>query len=257
MSTPPMTSATTAYVHRRAKPCQKGKAGRNESCAPSEVVLVMAEPMVAGRYRPTGQPYLAGKAESTRGRMSRMATKVAMVPAVWRMMAAMPSASRPRKVRKRPPPMTARSTSCWDNEAVGVEPDKMAWPRKNDANDTASQKTNATTANTTALAASTTGRRGTAAKLARMLPDPYSALMVSPPKTPMASCPNRRPVRLMLVGSNSALSMKPALRQCEASLAEARAPTPSPATTVANRHHVVDRTECSFVHSDRNAPEKR
>ena len=40
--------------------------------------------------------------------------------------------------------------------------------------------------------------------VARMDPDPYSALMSSTPSTPMASCPKRSPVRLTLVGSNSA-----------------------------------------------------
>ena len=76
-----------------------------------------------------------------------------MVPAVWRMMAARPSATSPRTVRNRPPPMTARSTSCWTSVAVGVEPDRIDWPTKNAVNDTASVTTRATMPKTIALAA--------------------------------------------------------------------------------------------------------
>ena len=134
---------------------------------------------------------------------------------------------------------------------MGAEPDKMAWPTKNDANDSDSHTTKARTPNTTALAASTTGRRGTAAKVARMLPDPYSALTVSPPSTPMASWPKSKPVRLTLVGSNSTRSTIPPWRHCDACEEVARIPMPRAATMVASTHHAVERTVRSLVHSDR------
>ncbi len=134
----------------------------------------------------------------------------------------------------------------------------MAWPTKNDVNDTASHTTKASVPNTTALAPSTTGRRGTAAKVARMDPDPYSALTVSPPSTPMASCPKSEPGQADAGGVEQRACRRPR-RGASATprWRVARMPMPRPATTVASTHHAVERTVRSFVHSERNAPEKR
>jgi hypothetical protein len=62
-----------------------------------------------------------------------------------------------------------------------------AWPRKNDAKATISQVTSATAPKTSALAASTGGRRGAAPNVARIVPVLYSAVMASTPRTPMVS----------------------------------------------------------------------
>ena len=137
-----------------------------------------------------------------------------MAPAVCRMMAAIPSANSPSTVRKRPPPTTARSTSGCDSDAVGAEPDKSAWPRKNEreGDDLATPPGPAPRTRPPWRRAAPAG----AARLpatARMAPAPYSALTVSTPKHAHGELAEIEPVRLMLVGSNSALSTKPALRK--------------------------------------------
>ena len=59
-------------------------------------------------------------------------------------------------------------------------------------------------ANTIALPHSTGSRRGTAARLTRIVPVAYSPVTSSTPRTPMASCASWTPVRLTAVGSNAA-----------------------------------------------------
>ena len=68
--------------------------------------------------------------------------------------------------------------------------------------ETTSPTTKATRANTAAFAARSMRRSGTAARLARIVPVPYSALMASTPRIPMANWPKSKPVRLRFVGSN-------------------------------------------------------
>ena len=65
--------------------------------------------------------------------------------------------------------------------------DKMAWPMPKALNVSASLTATATAPKTTILAARTTGRRGVADRVARMVPVPYSALMTSTPSTPKMS----------------------------------------------------------------------
>ena len=65
--------------------------------------------------------------------------------------------------------------------------DKMAWPTAKAVKARISLTMSATTPNTMTLAPSTTGLRGTADRVARIVPVPYSALMTNTPRTPKMS----------------------------------------------------------------------
>ena len=88
-------------------------------------------------------------------------------------------------------------------------------------NETISPTTRATPPNTAALVASTNGRLGTAASVARMVPVEYSEVMISTPRTPMAIWPRANPDRLRLVGSYPTLSADDMVAQWEAVSAQA------------------------------------
>src|SRR5579875_617705 len=177
-----------------------------------------------------------------------------MAPAVWRRTVARPRANRPRAARYRPLSTTARATPGWLSTAWGADPERMACPMKNAAKASASLTTSATEPNTRTLAARTTGRRGMAVSVARMVPVPYSALTTSAPRTPMASWPRKNPVRLWRVGSKVSLSGRSVLvDHVWAVVAVARTPMPITATAVTARLQPVERTDHSLVHSARAA----
>ena len=64
----------------------------------------------------------------------------------------------------------------------------MPCPTAKEAKLTSSPKTNATAAKVSPFAASATRRCGTAAIVARIIPVPYSELMTSTPRAPIATC---------------------------------------------------------------------
>ena len=64
----------------------------------------------------------------------------------------------------------------------------------------------ATTVRTTALAASSRARRGTAVRLVRIMPVAYSEVTMRTPSTAMASCAMTCPARLVAVGLKLAWS---------------------------------------------------
>src|SRR6266851_1150776 len=85
--------------------------------------------------------------------------------------------------------------------------DRMAWPTKNAARLEATPTAATAAANTAPLAARTVRRWGTAAKVDRIIPVEYSAVMTRTPSTPTASWASRMPLRLNDVVLNVALSV--------------------------------------------------
>src|SRR6266851_7986939 len=159
----------------------------------------------------------------------------------------------PHAVRNRAPPITARSTFGWPSVADRWCGDRIAWPTKKDPNAAISPVISVTTANTTALAANTTPRRGWTASDVRIIPVAYSEVMVSAPSAAMMSWPTYRPARLCWVAS------KPALLTplgCDAVPALARAPIPMHTTIRANRVQYVERVDLILVNSERSASAK-
>ena len=86
-------------------------------------------------------------------------------------------------------PMTMRS-------ACGLERDtpyftvprlRMAWDAKNVKKVVTTETTKVTEPKMTALTARTKARCGTAVKVVRIIPEEYSVVMISTPRTPMAS----------------------------------------------------------------------
>ena len=108
-----------------------------------------------------------------------------------------------------------------------------------------SPTTSETRPTTIALAPKSTGRRGVAASVDRMVPLLYSAVMANTPSTPMVSEPRARPVREWLVGS------KPIDGPWRCTLLVASTVTPRLPKTVARSVQVVERSERSLNHSAR------
>jgi hypothetical protein len=199
--------------------------------------------------------YEEGSTEARIGRMSSIPTKALIAVGVWRMMVASPSAISPRAKRYKPPPKIARSALGSEREAVGVFPERICWPIRNEENETTSPMTSVMVAKTATFAANNQDRRGTAANESRIVPVLYSALTTSTPSTPIASWAKSRPERLDLVGSkvNCAATDRDENRDA---LAEVTiAPKPTPMKTVINKVQSVERTERNFVHSERTMPQ--
>ena len=137
--------------------------------------------------------------------------------------------------------------SCWARCATAADvptaclADRMAWPMAKAQKTRTSLTTTATAPNTRTLAVSTTGRRGTADKVARMVPVPYSALMTRTPRTPKMSWPRKMPIRLRRVGSSMISE--------GLTVPVPSAHKPTTASPVATRVHIVERTDHSLVHS--------
>jgi hypothetical protein len=63
------------------------------------------------------------------------------------------------------------------------------------------------------------------------MPLEYSAVRASAPNAAMNSCPTKKPVRLMLVGSNVARLLADVLAQCAAAAHDIRQASPTVTTT--------------------------
>ena len=79
---------------------------------------------------------------------------------------------------------------------------KAALPAKNAMNEAASPNASATAPNTAALAASSSGRRGAAASVDLIIPDEYSLVISSAPRTPLNSRAGRIPASALFVRSS-------------------------------------------------------
>ena len=139
---------------------------------------------------------------SRSGSSSVHPTKVAMAPAVWRMIAPSPMPNKASRARKAPDSTRARRTPGWPSVAVGARAgeDGLAHEERQEAQDQAERRGRRQPM-TSALAPKNTGRRGVAASDERMVPLPYSPVMDSTPRTPMTSEPSASPASAALVGS--------------------------------------------------------
>ena len=114
-------------------------------------------------------------------------------------------------------------------------------------NPAASPTASATTPSTAAFAASTSGRFGIAASVARIIPEEYSPVIMSTPRTPISSRPREIPARALLVRSAAASSVL---------TPTATAMPTAPATVTASTHQVERRLR-TLIHSIRATWEKR
>ena len=110
-------------------------------------------------------------------------------------------------------------------------------------NDATSPTTRVTAPNTAAFAARTSGRRGTAASVARIVPEVYSLVIVSTPSAPASSRPGTTPASALLVRSPEAFRV----------FRPTATPIPTVPATVTARVHQVERRLRSLIHSIRAA----
>jgi len=147
-------------------------------------------------------------------------------------------------------PVTARSAPGLDSVSLLAGEVRNSWPSRKLANAVNSATTRAATPSTRTLAASTIGRRGAVARVARIVPVAYSLLMTRMPRMPSRSVPPRyAPVRLTSMGSNAALLPAGIVAQCARVTPVAMPLAARPTNTVMPRVHSVERTVRSFVHS--------
>jgi hypothetical protein len=124
---------------------------------------------------------------------------------------------------------------------------RAAPPAKKAMNEAASPRASATAPNTAALAASSSGRFGVAASVARIIPEVYSLVIISTPSTPTSSRPTEMPASALLVRSpDGCLVLSPAAT----AIATA-------ATAVSASVTQVERRVRSLIHSIRAACRKR
>src|SRR5713101_9651362 len=140
-----------------------------------------------------------------------------------------------------------------ESETFACLLDRMLWPIEKATKHAMVETTKATTVNVTALANSTSGRFGMAAKVVRIIPVVYSELITSTPSTPIASCARNTPRRLIVVGSSERRSRAERSFQRLTRAMVINAPIPTVATTATKRVHTVERTERSFVAYDASA----
>ena len=108
------------------------------------------------------------------------------------------------------------------------------------------------TAPKTAVFAQSTGSRfGTALKLARIIPVEYSPVITRTPSTAIASWETLTPASAMSSGFRFARSPELIEPQCEEVTAAKSAGSPIVSRTATNSDQRVERSERSFVHSER------
>src|SRR5262245_8338248 len=171
-----------------------------------------------------------------------------MAPEEARMIAPRPRPRSPRTARYSPQPMSARATPGSLMDDCSASPDSNAWKTKKPAKLPARPTTRAVAANTTVFARSTCDRRGTAARVARIIPVVYSLVMISTPKTPSATCDRWLPPRLTRTASSVALSCSLS-RPGRKTASRAAKPTMKPTAAISDQY--VDLTERSLQNSDR------
>src|SRR3954452_17724409 len=183
------------------------------------------------------------------GRTSSTPMRVAMAPTVERIRKPSPTPSTATTVRYRVAPNTARTASGWARE-IPCEPSR-AWPPTKVTSTVTRATAKVTAASTPALAASTGNRRGTAAKVALIIPVAYSPVTASTPSTPTVSSARLTPMRSWLTGLKSARSPAFMLYQWALLTYDTSRPTMAMPSTVAASTHHDDRTVRSLIHSER------
>src|ERR1700691_3439321 len=101
---------------------------------------------------------------------------------------------------------------------------------------------------TITLAHSTGSRAGTTARVARIIPVPYSPLNASTPTTPITSWANTTPIRATDTPLAAVLPGEILYGVPDPAIA---APRPTISTAATSAHHRVERSACSLVHSAR------
>src|ERR1700758_837452 len=130
-------------------------------------------------------------------------------------------------------------------------PASSACPSQKAAKLAAREAARTTPAKTPSLAHRTGRRRGTTVSEDRIMPVPYSPLIVRTPSTPKAMTAKVVPARLTETGSKEARCAALNVWYWLALTAENSAPMPIISTSAVNRVHMVDRRERNFVHSER------
>src|SRR5664280_1148717 len=130
---------------------------------------------------------------------------------------------------------------------------RMAWEAKKVRKVVTSEITRVTKPKMTALTARTMPRWGTAVKVVRIIPEEYSVVMISTPRTPMASWLRNSPLN----GNPAALKF--AVMASRPPRAEVRPransePRPTVRTAVTAKVQKVERRERILVHSERATP---
>src|ERR1700716_820826 len=207
-------------------------------------------PALLGRYGLMYGAKLSGSASPSAGSTSSSPNKVAMAPAVCRMIQPSATPSRPTAVEYSPAPITARSTPGADRVVWMCWELRNAWPPKNAANELSVVTTKVTAANTTSFAHSTGSLLGAADRLARIIPVLYSPVTTSAPSTPTTNWAKVYPLRAMSVGLK---------RAWRAALMNGHRPAVSAANTqpstiipanVAAKAIYDERKERNFSHSE-------
>src|SRR6266545_2693713 len=170
--------------------------------------------------------------------------------AVPRSRAPRPNPSRPTAARYSAAPSTARVVPGWRRVVSRCSDDRIDWPTRNAARVARMHKVRTASANPIALPHSTGSLRGTVAKLVRIVPVAYSPVNRSAPSTPIASCANWTPPRLIAMGSKLAMSAGCCGGRVTRTPAYS-APKPTISTAAASSDQALDGSERSLVHSER------
>src|SRR5580658_177925 len=152
-------------------------------------------------------------------------------------------------VRYNDEPTTVRSTPGSVSEiAEPPREDSIAVAVKKSTNAHSMLSGSTRPASTISFAHSTGSRDGTTARVARIIPVPYSPLNASTPTTPTTSWANSRPSRAAEIPLAAELAAETWYGVPDPAIA---APRPTISTTAASVHHRVERSARSLVHSAR------
>ena len=146
-----------------------------------------------------------------------------------------------------PPSSTARSTPGWPRVACGAGDRSTSSPTAKAPKANISPATSVTAPTTAALAASTSGRRGTAAKVARIMPEENSVVIDEHAEDAEDELADREPGEASRSGRRTARSGADIVAQC--SWLSTRTDRPIMPAAKTSRIHAVDRTLRSFSHS--------
>jgi hypothetical protein len=130
----------------------------------------------------------------------------------------------------------------------------MTWPQASSVPADRQPSTTASVPSALTLMAGMTGAigslLGTTVSEARIIPVLYSPLISSTPRTPIASCANSMPFRLVEIGLKLARSAGLKVWYWLAETPENSAPMPIESTTAASSVQTVERSDRNLIHSD-------
>src|ERR1700678_3434783 len=169
--------------------------------------------------------------------------------AVWRSRDPRAGAMTATTVRYSDPPITSRSTPGSVSEITEPPRPEFRAVAAKKSTTVHSRVTGSTRPTSTISFAHSTGSRdGTTARVARIIPVPYSPLNASTPTTPTTSCANSRPSRADDTAVVAGLAAETRYGVPDPAIA---APRPTISTTALRPHHRVERSARSLVHSAR------